>query len=515
MEKPTVPPSSLSLRHPRRLLLAGLSLGIAFDALFNGRPLGTNVPLFALLLLAGLALTLGWERIRPLVGNLWLPLALLFFAAMVAVRDNGFLTFLNVCACLMLLGLIAIYLAQQRADAMGLASLVLAPIQAVAGALGRGGRVITQEARPLAAARGPARRQAVQVLRGLLLAIPVLLVFAALLASADLIFAERIRQVFGPDLLKTVGRWAGHIVLAAIAGLTLAGGLAYAVRQRRADWVDSISSVRTPRIAGITETSVVIGAVNVLFFLFVLIQIPYLFGGQVNVVAGKFTYAEYARRGFGELVAVAILVLGLLVVLRGLVPRESRAQRLAFNVPATILLGLTCVMLASAFKRLLLYEAAYGFTQMRIYPHVFMVWLAALLAWLAACLWLRRDLLAAGMLVAALGFVGTLDVLNPDAFLVRENLQMALSRQLEPDPRERFVDAYYFDGLSADAVPELLIAATRLTDRRGDEIEKGLLRRLETLKTGTKWRQWPSFNLARDRAYRLLVERFDGTDQSE
>jgi hypothetical protein len=508
MEETSMAPSTL-LRHPMRLLLCGLALGIVFDALFNGRPLGANVPLFALLVVAGLALVLGWERTRPLVGNLWLPAALLFFAAMVAVRDNGFLTFLNVCAGLVLLALLAVSLAQRPASAMGLVALVLSPLQAVAGSLGRGGQVVAQEIRPLAAAKDSARRKAMPVLRGLLLAIPVLLIFAALLASADLIFAERIRQAFGPELLKTLGRWTGHTLVAAIVGFVLAGGLAYAVRQRKADWVDALSSLRTPRLSGITEATVVISAVNVLFFLFVLIQIPYLFGGQVNVVAGKFTYAEYARRGFGELVAVAILVLGLLVVLRGLVPREGRGQRLAFNVPATILLGLTCVLLASAFKRLLLYEQAYGFSQMRIYPHVFMVWLAALLVWFAVCLWLRRDLLAIGVLVAALGFIGTLDVLNPDALVVRENLQMAQARVLEPSPRDRFVDASYFAGLSADAVPELLVAVEQLKDQRGAEIDKGLRQRLEAMQAGTKSRKWPSFNLSRDRAYRLLMEHFD------
>ena len=511
MEESSRAPSTALLR-PLRFLMAGLALGIVFDMLFNGRPLGVNAPIFALLVVGGLALALSWERVRPLAWNAWLPIVLLFFASMVAVRDNGFLTFLNVCACLALLALIAVYLAQRSAAAMGLVALVLSPLRALAGSFGRGGQAIALGARPLAAAKGSARRRALPVLRGLLLAIPVLLIFAALLASADLIFAERIRQLFGPDFLRTLGRWAGHGLLSVVVGFVLAGGLAYAVRQRKDDWVDALSSLRPPRLSGITEATVVIVAVNILFFLFVLIQIPYLFGGQVNVVPGKFTYAEYARRGFGELVAVAILVLGLLVLLRGLARRDDPRQKLAFNVPATVLLGLTCVLLASAFKRLMLYEQAYGFTQMRIYPHVFMVWLAALLAWFAVCLWLRRDLFAIGVLIAALGFVGTLDMLNPDAFVVRENLRMAQPWKPESGPPHRFIDASYFGGLSADAVPALLVAADELTDGRGEEIEKGLYQRLETVQAGTKWRQWPSFNLSRDRAYHLLVEHFDEGD---
>lgn len=512
MEETSTQSKSRLLRHPLRLVLAGLGLGILFDVLFNGQMLGVNAPAFALAVLAGMTAVLGWERMRPLATNLWLPGALLFFAAMVTVRDSGFLTFLNVCACLVLAALIAVYLTQKPAGPTGLVELALAPLRAVAGSLGHARQAARQGLRPLGRARGEARGQAMPVLRGLLVAIPILFIFGALLASADLIFAERIQQLFGQDLLRTIARWAGHVVIVVAAGLVLAGGLAYTVRQRKGDWVDGISSVRTPRLSGVTEASIVIGSVNLLFFLFVLVQIPYLFGGQVNVVPGKFTYAEYARRGFGELVVVAVLVFGLLVVLRSLVPRDSRRQALAFGVPATLLLGLTCVLLASAFKRLLLYEQAYGFTQMRIYPHALMVWLAALLAWFAVCLWLRRDLLAIGVLVAALGFVGTLNVMNPDALVVRENLKMA---QAQPDgtvPQDRFVDASYFVELSSDAVPELLTAVGQLGDKRGEEIEEGLKQRLEWMRDGTRWKRWPSFHMSRNRAYWLLVERFDERD---
>jgi hypothetical protein len=497
------------VRHSLRLLLAGLALGIAFDLLFNGKLPGISVPIFAILVLVGLALALRWEGARPLAANVWLPLTLLFFAAWTAVRANGFLTFLNVCACLGLLGLIAVHLAQSSAARTGLVPLALSPLQAVVGSVGRGGQVLGQGARPLAA-NGPARQRATPILRGALLAIPILLLFTALLASADLIFADRLQHILSPEFARVVGRWTGHLLISVLVGFLLAGGLAYAVRRWKLDWVDTVSSIRLPRFPSITEASVVINAVNILFLLFVLIQIPYLFGGQVNIVPAKFTYADYARRGFGELVAVAILALGLLVLLRALARRESKRQKLGFNLPATILLGLTCVVLASAFKRLLLYEQAYGFTQMRIYPHVFMVWLALLLAWFAITLWLRRDLLAIGLLVAAMGFVATLDVLNPDAFLVRQNLQMAQPWQPESGPPTRFIDAYYFEGLSADAVPALIAASEQLTDKRGEEIDQGLRARLDAMRQGTTWRKWPSYHLARDRAFRLLMERYGG-----
>ena len=169
-------------------------------------------------------------------------------------------------------------------------------------------------------------------------------------------------------------------------------------------------SFSVPPVLGLTESAVVLNAVNVLFAAFVLIQIPYLFGGQLNIDLGRTTYAEYARRGFGELVTTSVLVLGMLLVLGALTRARPPASGFIFNLSCTITVGLTLVMLVSAFKRLLLYEMAYGFTEMRIYPHVFMIWLALLLGWFLVTLCgSSPDGSPIGLLVACIGFVVTLN----------------------------------------------------------------------------------------------------------
>ena len=54
----------MPIRHPFRIVLAGLALGLAFDRLLVDHPLGAGFPLFIILLLVALALTLSWERPR-------------------------------------------------------------------------------------------------------------------------------------------------------------------------------------------------------------------------------------------------------------------------------------------------------------------------------------------------------------------------------------------------------------------------------------------------------------------
>jgi hypothetical protein len=160
--------------------------------------------------------------------------------------------------------------------------------------------------------------------------------------------------------------------------------------------------------------------------------------------------------------------------------------------------------LASAFQRLRLYEAAYGYTQLRLYSHVFMVWLAVAFVWFLVTLWrwpLDRlgtgpDRFAIGAFVAALGFLITLNAINPDAFIAEQNLaRYQVTGKL---------DAYYLTRLSEDAVPALVLAMEQVIGEEREVLSGHLRYRLERMEASARWRSWPSFHLARRRAYAML-----------
>jgi hypothetical protein len=162
-----------------------------------------------------------------------------------------------------------------------------------------------------------------------------------------------------------------------------------------------------------------------------------------------------------------------------------------------------------------MYELAYGFTRMRIYPHVFMVWLGILLLWFAATLWLRPGRFAIGLLVVTLGFVATLDVLNPDALIVRLNFQRYQELSVNDTSAEhqtRHIDAHYFSELSEDALPALVAVADQSTGQVRQVIEEDLRKRADTMSKDTGWRRWQAFHLSRVRAYQLLKDRYGSQD---
>jgi hypothetical protein len=493
----------IRVKPPARILLVALALGWSVDLLFYGKALGISVPLFVLLLMVALFGLGRLEGVRPVRRNLWLLAPLIFFASMVFVRANSFVTFLNVVTSLALLGLVVHFYAAGRPQRLGLVGYPIVLLRMAGNALVRPAPLVSASM-DLKAARQRGSRNLLPVIRGLLLALPVLAIFTVLLASADLVFADYLKDLLSfdisPDLLELL--WQGIIILG--SAWLLAGGLAYALGRSQASddqgtLEKALGSLAQVVRLGLVEVATVLISVDLLFLVFVWIQFAYLFGGQANITIEGYTYAEYARRGFFELVAVSVLTLGLILGLRWLARRETHQQMRIFNGLSSLMVGLVLVILASAFQRLRLYEAAYGYTQLRLYSHVFMVWLAVAFVWFLVTLWRWPDRFAIGAFVAALGFLVTLNAINPDAFIARQNLARYQATGK--------LDAHYLTRLSEDAVPVLVQAVDRVT---GDEqkVLSGHLRyRLESMEESARWRNWPSFHLARRRAYELLVEK--------
>jgi hypothetical protein len=195
----------------------------------------------------------------------------------------------------------------------------------------------------------------------------------------------------------------------------------------------------------------VLGSVALLFASFVVIQFQYFFGGQANIHIDGYTYSEYARKGFGELVAVAFFSLLLILGFGAITKRDSETQRKSFSSLSVGIVVLVLVMLFSAYKRLVLYETAYGFSELRTYTHVFMIWLGLLLVATVALEIMRRErMFAIAALIASIGFAATLPVLNVDAFIVKQNVQRTVSGEE--------LDISYFMQLSPDAIPPLVAA---------------------------------------------------------
>ena len=188
---------------------------------------------------------------------------------------------------------------------------------------------------------------------------------------------------------------------------------------------------------GVIETTIVLGLINLLFISFVIVQVPYLFGGMELVQnTPDFKLAEYARRGFGELVAVTVLVLPVLLLTHWLLRKENPVNEKIYRIFAGIQIVLLFVIMASAAQRLFLLTGSvgYGLTTVRFYPMVVMIWFAIVFIWFGLTV-LRgaRQYFAWGALWSAFFVLVGVHVINPDEFIAKPCRIMNEGREFDAE----------------------------------------------------------------------------------
>jgi hypothetical protein len=313
------------------------------------------------------------------------------------------------------------------------------------------------------------------LLRGLAIAIPMVILFGALFMSADAVFQRMVTSAFHVDPERS----GSHLVYIVVCAW-LAGGF--------------LRSIATPEPAangeskpvftlGMAEIGIALGMLNLLFLSFVIIQIRYLFGGdQLVQVTAHLTYADYSRRGFFELVAVAALMLPVLLHAHTVLSPKTASSGRLFAALSGVNILLLFVIIGSAIHRMRLYQAAYGLTELRFYTTAFMFWLAVVFVWFAVTVLTgRRSRFTLGAMVSGLAAIGILHAVNPDAYIVRANVSRIATGKT--------FDASYAAGLSEDAIPELVTSFSKLPAEKQALVAETLAKR-RSRSDSRDWRSW-------------------------
>jgi len=448
--------ASIDRYSPAVLLSLALLFGLVAQWLFYRSPLGINVGIASTVVLA-----VAW-RLRPIGARVdrldrWIAPAAIVFAFLPALRVDPMLLLFDIPATIVLVAMAAVSFAgvpltRRAVDILMMLGLV------VVGRIVAGGALLLAAfpdlGRPLARRSGG---RIVSVGIGIALAFPFLVVFALLFSSADAVFSTAVTNVF--DFRKwSIGEFIGRVLLAA-AFAWAAGGL-FVIAGRR---TETGMSPLLPRLRGLLSSTAgvtMILAVDALFVFFVGLQIAYLFGGIDTLNATGVTYSSYARRGFFELIAVAVLAGGLVFAVELVVAKRTRLY-----VAAALTLALaTLVIVASAAYRMQLYQLAYGWTEQRFYALAGIAWLgagglaAAALIWRDATRWLLHvvGLTALAVAVAA-------NLIGPSAFVARQDLERVIDPRGLPEDAYRGLDAYYLATLGDGAVPTIVEYLPRLS----------------------------------------------------
>ena len=363
-----------------------------------------------------------------------------------AATDNEFIRVLIVASDAMLLGLAVIVTGTASWSSLSASTLPMVPFLAPFRVLTASGREVGAVPTRISSPRSRG------VVRGLLITLPIVVVLIALLQNADPVIAWGVNRI--GDLLPEWSIPGRLLFFLFLLALTL-GANSISARQAEAR-VPTIPGVVRGTI-GVTEQKIVLIGVAVVLWIFVLLQLSYLFYSPASAVGSGVTFAEHARRGFAELSIAVTLVGGIILGLEATRPRgaadDARGTLVRLEVALLIALEL---MLLSAFRRVILYEQAYGFTGARLFAQAYMVVLAAalVLLWLEIRNGAISIAFARRVAVLALGVFTVWVYWNHEAWTVERNIDRSRATG-------KF-DVAYATRLSRDAVPTLIARRTEL-----------------------------------------------------
>jgi hypothetical protein len=483
-----------------RIMLVALVLGGSVDVLFYRKATGVSALAFVGLLVGALVTMGVMERAKVAWRNLWLVLPLLFFAGMVTVRANRELTLMNMGATFLLLVLFVYFFTGGRVEALGVLGYPLTVARMLRESLRRPAPIAGGMARQ-AVSNPNHNRRLFEVVRGLLIAVPILLVFTLLLSQADSIFEGLVNDFLKLRFMTSAPEAFLRLGIIVTSAWAIAGALMHALKPMPSVGMQQASGPPTvalkTRGLSFTEGALVLVLVNGLFAVFAWIQFTVLFSGQAARTMDFEEYREYVRRGFGELLVVALLTMVLILGLRRAMRRTTEGQERNLNFLNTFMIGLAMVMLVSAFMRMIVWENIqfYINTATRLYVRTFIVCLGALFVWLMFTTWFRRDRFAIGALLAGMAFIVTANGINPDADVAAYNLR-----------RNDELSTRYLYLLSEDAIPTLVAGLDTTTGQVHHQLQGYLNNYLNRMEQDTAWQEWQSFHFSRRDAYNALVK---------
>lgn len=508
------------------LLLFGLIIGVSFDIFFYNKTLGISYIIFIVLVLA-VFLASFWGCLKKLNNQAWFfVIPILLLSSTFFIFSNQVFKILNYLIVpilvIMLSSLVANINKSDWSDIRfigDIAKRIFVPFRFIHRPF------LTLSRMTDNSSKGSKSRILPKVVIGILISIPLLAIILWLLSSADIVF----KNIFINIPLLKIFKHFLIIISVSVYAICFLWALLKAFDERKKSTNGAVSTSSTPstnskastnsnaNTDGISSTKIqwklfldpvvlltILILVNAIYAVFSFIQFRYLFGGSSFALPSSFTYAEYARRGFAELVIVTIINFGILIFGITFVKKDSKRIFTAIRAFLTLLVIFTFILLISAFYRMLVYEQAYGFTYLRIFVQAFMIMLFFLFVINIIYIWYQKLPIIKTYFIISLAIYIIMNFANVDKIIANNNI----NRYFETGQ----IDMVYLKGLSYDAVPEMEEFFISVKDSQ-DSKDKQIVNEIPDYFMGRQLdlknqKSWQSYNISRNKAENIIFKYF-------
>ena len=218
----------------------------------------------------------------------------------------------------------------------------------------------------------------------------------------------------------------------------------------------------------------------ILYIIFLSVQAKYYFGGFAANLPDGMTYAEYARSGFFELCAVAMINMAVIIILSVFTKKKENGKASApLKIYSVVMSCFTLLLIAVAMSKMIMYINAYGLSRQRIFTSWFMILLAFAFIFVILKQFIRKFNYFGSLAAVFAVLFGILCFCDVDARIAEYNVNAYITDS------KKTIDMEQLQELSDSALPYIL-KLTKPVEGRSDEENETVTRRAAEILSARK-----------------------------
>jgi len=344
------------------------------------------------------------------------------------------------------------------------------------------------------------RRIIKQILIGAVIAIPILIIVISLLTSADIIFENTLSNIsyfiISNINMEAIVTLILRIAIIIILFIYLVAFILNLIKKEslfneKEETIQNEIKDNKINIEGITLNTI-LTLLNVVYLIFTFTQSIYLI--EQITRSGALNYAEYARTGFFQLMAVSAINFAIIFITNLNKKEVSKANKKYTMVMNILLAIFTIIILISSMVRMNLYEQKYGYTFLRLMVYFVQITeLILIIPTIAYIINKKVKIIKSYMIILICAYI-VINFLNIDKIIARKNID----RYFNSQELEEIDYQYLQENLSVDAISEMI----RLLNAKDDIIRKSMNNYFYELKEKIEEQKvnWQEFNILEEKA---------------
>lgn len=188
-----------------------------------------------------------------------------------------------------------------------------------------------------------------------------------------------------------------------------------------------------------------------IYFVYLFSQLAYFFSAFKNILPEnyRFTYSEYARKGFFETTVLAILNISVMAFSLIFTTRNGKKVDKTVKILSCIMCGFTALFVVTSISKIAMYVNRYGLTERRFAAAVFDLMLILCIVLFVVHLFAPKVPYAKILIVSCMLVVSLIFFISPAKIIAIYNTEQYLNDNIKT------IDIDHLDSLGADAVVQL------------------------------------------------------------